>query len=387
MSTFISVFESGDEAGPVRVAVKDLIDIEGHVTTAGSQALAAVAKPAWEDAACLHGVRAAERRGEVRIIGKTNLDEFACAATGINAYFGTPRNPVDERLIPGGSSSGSAVAVASGLADIAIGTDTGGSVRIPAAACGVAGLKTTHGRVAVRGTYPLSPTLDTIGPIARRVDQLAQGLALLDPRFVETRSEITRIGRLRFPESETEIDRAVDAALALSGLSVEDVSIDGWREAHYVTFVLLTAEGWIVNRSHLEQRSDLVSAAAIATLSRGASVSERDLIAAHRYRWEWCARLDKLFARYDLLVSPTLSTLPPPVEDADQIDWPTFVRTMPVNLAGVPALAMPVPLLGSKLPASLQAIAPHWAESTLLTFGRHLEELILAEFGPDLQGP
>lgn len=381
MSTFIRLFDAPRNDGVLRVAVKDLIDIAGHVTTAGSKAVEAVATVAREDAACLYGIREAQRRGEVHIVGKTNLDELACGGTGINEFFGTPTNPLDERVMPGGSSSGSAVAVASGLADIAIGTDTGGSVRIPAAACGVAGLKTTYGRVSTHGVYPLSPTLDTVGPITRRVSQLPKALALLDPRFVRTHSTFEKIGRLRFSEPETEIDEAVDAALALAGLAVEDVAIDGWAEAREAAFIVMTAEGWTINRSHLEQRSDLVSAAAAATLAIGATVSEHDLNDAHRYRREWSSRLERLFARYDLLVCPTLSALPPTLERTAEIDWKTFSRAMPVNLAGVPALAMPVPLPGSRLPASLQVIGPWWSESTLLTFGGQLEERLSMEFG------
>ena len=145
--------------GP-RLAVKDCIDVEGLPTTVGCQLIAEQASPAARDAT----VVAAARRAGARIVGKTNLAELCWSAVGVNPWSGTPVNPADPRRIPGGSSSGSAVAVAAGEADVALGTDTGGSVRIPAACCGIAGLKTTWGRVPVDGVYPLAPSLDTVGP-------------------------------------------------------------------------------------------------------------------------------------------------------------------------------------------------------------------------------
>src|SRR6476469_9413736 len=135
MSTFITRLDEGG-AGP-RLAVKDIIDVAGVPTTAGSRAVARTAEPALDDAACLAGARAAD----ARIVGKANLHELAMLPIGTNPWFGIPVNPLDPALIPGGSSSGSAVAVATGEADIALGTDTGGSVRVPAAGCGIAGLK------------------------------------------------------------------------------------------------------------------------------------------------------------------------------------------------------------------------------------------------------
>src|SRR6476646_8459139 len=164
MSTWI-LKEAASGPG-LRVAIKDLIDVAGLPTTAGSRAVADRAGPAAADAACLAGLRAAIARGEACLAGKVNLHELAYGISGINRAFGTPVNPLDPGLVPGGSSSGSAVAVAVGAADVAIGSDTGGSVRIPAACCGVAGLKTTYGRVPVDGVVPLAPSLDTVGLLA-----------------------------------------------------------------------------------------------------------------------------------------------------------------------------------------------------------------------------
>ena len=163
MSTFITKLETTGD-GP-RLAVKDIIDVEGVPTTAGSRALERKAKPASADAPCLAGARAAG----ARIVGKANLHELATMPIGTNPWFGNPINPLDAALIPGGSSSGSAVAVANDDADVALGSDTGGSVRIPSACCGTAGLKTTYGRVSLERVWPLAPSLDTIGPMARDI--------------------------------------------------------------------------------------------------------------------------------------------------------------------------------------------------------------------------
>jgi amidase len=179
VTTFITRLR--DRGPGVAVAVKDLIDMVGVPTTAGCRALADRGRPAAADARCLAEIRRREAAGDLHIVGKTNLHELAYGVTGINPWFGTPTNPLDAGLVPGGSSSGSAVAVAVGDAAVALGSDTGGSVRIPAACCGVAGLKTTWGRVPLTGVWPLAPSLDTIGPMARDVAGLELGMALLEP--------------------------------------------------------------------------------------------------------------------------------------------------------------------------------------------------------------
>ena len=180
--------------GP-RLAVKDCMDIEGLPTTVGCQAIAEQASPAARDAA----VVAAARRAGARIVGKTNLCELCWSASGVNPWSGTPVNPADPRRVPGGSSSGSAVAVAAGEADVALGTDTGGSVRIPAACCGIAGLKTTWGRVPVDGVYPLAPSLDTVGPLGLDVAAVELGMRLIEPGFTAGSCELS-VGRIR-PEA------------------------------------------------------------------------------------------------------------------------------------------------------------------------------------------
>lgn len=227
--------------GPgLRVAVKDLIDVAGLPTTAGSLAVADLARPAAADAACLTGLRAAIARGQACLAGKVNLHEMAYGISGINTAFGTPVNPLDPALVPGGSSSGSAVAVATGEADIAYGSDTGGSIRIPAACCGVAGLKTTWGRVPLGGVWPLAPSLDTVGPLARDVAGLVTGMALLEPGFTVSAGPPAAVGRVTM-ETDPAIATAVDAALAATGWQISPVVLRGLDAAMTAAMTVLDA--------------------------------------------------------------------------------------------------------------------------------------------------
>ncbi len=158
-NAFVSYWPPSNENKQLRLAVKDLIDMKGEITTAGSQYIARTATPATKDAECL----ALARERGVQIVGKTNLTELAVTVSGKNRYFGTPKNLLDgkHKYIPGGSSSGSAVAVKSGMADVAFGTDTGGSIRVPAACCGIMGLKTTYGLVSTKVCFPSHPNIST----------------------------------------------------------------------------------------------------------------------------------------------------------------------------------------------------------------------------------
>src|SRR4051794_20773700 len=232
---FIKQFPAESNGGRLRLAIKDNIDMKGVVTTAGSNFFQLTHKPAKADAACL----AIARRRGVQIVGKTNMTEFAVAPSGMNEYYGTPRNPMRRILIPGGSSSGSAVAVANGEADVAFGTDTAGSIRVPAACCGIVGLKTTFGLISIHGIYPLEPKhLDVVGPMGKDIAHTVQGMDLLQEGFsgryqaaksAKPSGSSIRVGRLKLQGTDPEIDKAIDEALAKAGFQVVQLD-DGFRQ-------------------------------------------------------------------------------------------------------------------------------------------------------------
>jgi amidase len=371
VTTFITRY---DTSGPgVRLAVKDLIDMEGEPTTAGCRAVAARATPAPRDAACLAGARAAR----ARIVGRTNLHELALGVTGVNQWYGTPVNPLDPALVPGGSSSGSAVAVATGEADVAYGSDTGGSVRIPAACCGTAGLKTTWGRVPLDGVWPLSPSFDTVGPLARDVAGLVTGMALLEPGFAVAdvgRASDLAVGMLRL-DADPAITAAVDRAVRLAEWDVTPVDVPGWDEARTQAGLLLVVEAWHSDRSLLAEDPEGIGEDVRSRLELGSTFDDTAVRAAWVTQREWQATVERVFCRVDFLVTPTLTIFPPPLDKGDELLVSRC--TLPANLAGVPALSLPVPTSGP-LPAGLQLIGPAHSEDRLLAAGAQLEAAVAA---------
>ena len=355
---------SGD--GP-RLAVKDCIDVEGVPTTVGCQLIAAEASPAARDAA----VVAAARRAGARIVGKTNLAELCWSASGVNPWSGTPVNPADPRRLPGGSSSGSAVAVAAGEADVALGTDTGGSVRIPAACCGITGLKTTWGRVPVDGVYPLAPSMDTVGPLGADVTSTELGMRLIEPGFTAGSCELA-VGRIR-PDIDVDpaTDAAVDAALAAAGLEITDVAGFDFRAANGAGNVLIDIEAYQAN-AHLP--ADRLSPQIRRNMDESAAVTAEEADVAGRVRQDlrdwFAARLD----RHPVLALPTLTGPPPLIGERGMS---LTMLTVPANLTGLPALALPVPGGPAGLPASLQLIGPPGGEEQLLALGRVIEAAVM----------
>jgi amidase len=368
MATYITRLDEG--AHGLRLAVKDLIDVRGTPTTAGSRAVSDGAEPAAADAPCMAGARAA---GAV-IVGKANLHELAYGASGVNGWFGTPVNPLDPGLVPGGSSSGSAVAVADGSADVAYGSDTGGSIRVPAACCGITGLKTTHGRIPLTGVWPLGPSLDTVGPMAADVAGVTTGMALLEPGFRVAGAPAVRVGRLRLAGADVDprIDEAVDAALRRSELDLAEVGLDGWRAARRAADTIIDAEAAEVD-GHL--MADPAARAKLseqvrAALTEGAAVPAGQVAQARAFAVSWRAAVSALFRDVELLALPTMASFPPALEQASRFSY--LRLTIPVNLAGLPALALPVPA-GGRVPASLQLIGPAGGEELLLATGALIE--------------
>ncbi len=380
---------AGDDA--VRVGVKDLINIKGEVTSAGSEYLYKNANPASRDAACLRLIR----QSDAWIVGKTNLSEFAIGVTGSNDYFGTPINPLDPTRIPGGSSSGSAVAVAMGLADIALGTDTAGSIRVPAACCGIAGLKTTFGLISIEGVYPISPRyLDTVGPMAANVAGLVEGMKLLQPGFAAQYRRVKadkplakgiRIGRLRIPGTDRAIDEAIDRELERAGFTVvplDDDFLKTWLQAQRDGNRIAAASSYFNNvamlrENEISRRSRLSILFGDFIFSRLYSSEEKRTAAIAR-RDEWRTVLAGKFLDVDAIALPVLKTIPPKQRSflvtLFEGKFLQIQNTVAVNYAGVPALALPVPLATGDFPVtSLQLVGPAYAEADLLNIGRLLE--------------
>ncbi len=395
---------TGQRTGPlpgVPVAVKDLIDQAGLPTTAGSSFHREVAT------ATAPAVARLEAAGAV-MIGRTGLHEFAFGFSSENHWWGPVRNPWDPATSPGGSSGGSAAAVAAGLVAAALGTDTGGSVRVPAALCGIVGLKVTHGRVPTRGVFPLAPSLDTVGPLARDVAGVAalyRAMAGDDPadpwsapRAVDPPREVALDGlRVAVPVPWTSV--ALDATQAAGFASALDALADAGAE---VSEVPLDVEAY-------PGRVSASFAPEVAAVHRrwfparageyGPDVRERlaavfDVPADHHEtarRWRAALRhaLDRALAGAAVLATPTVAALRKVIgEDtvtvgAKEMPYrPELSRfTAPVNHAGHPALALPVGPPGDGTPpASLQLVGRRWDEEGLLAIGAALEAAGISVF-------
>jgi amidase len=353
----------------LRLAVKDCIDVAGVVTTAGSPTIAQGAEPAAVDAPCLDVARAAG----ARIVGKANLHELCFGATGINPHYGTPRNPLDPRRVPGGSSSGSAVAVATGEADVAFGTDTAGSIRNPAACCGVAGLKTTFGLVPVEGVRPLAPSLDTVGVLARDVASLAEGATLLDPRLTDGDLVAgTTAGRFRLPDTDPTIDAAIDSALIAAGIEIVEIELSGWNDAHAAAIAVLFGEALMVNDDIWRHHHDLLGADLVERFAFAQAISPADLGDARALREPWRLELAEVFGSVGVIVLPTMIAYPSRIGE----HAPAPNAACPaINLAGHPVVALPVPS-GGLLPASMQLVAPDHHEARLLATAAVIEAAV-----------
>lgn len=351
-----------------RLAVKDCIDIAGTLTGGGSRAVTATAVPARADAP----VVAAARAQGARIVGKTGLVELCLRADGLNAWAGTPRNPLDPARIPGGSSSGSAVVVATGEADVAYGTDTGGSVRVPAACCGVAGVKTTAGRLSTLGVLELSRTLDTVGILARDVAGLAVGMALAEPGFTAQPVPVgaqPRVARLRPHVTSTAVDAAVDQALVTAGAAVLDVEVPEWEQWCADANDLMAAECWAAQRHHLD-RPELLEPRHAVDIANGERIGAARVVQCRRSAAHAREVLGGLLRAADVLALPTLEQQPPLLGAQAALTW----LTVPLNLAGLPAVALPLPAEAGAIPASLQLVGSWLGEEQLLGWAARMAQ-------------
>jgi amidase len=385
---FIDYRPPQENSQQLRLAIKDNIDMKGVVTTAGSEYVAETSRPAASDAECL----AIARKQNVQIVGKTNLSEFAVTPAGLNEFFGTPKNPFSKwrKLIPGGSSSGSAVAVADGLADVAFGTDTAGSIRVPAACCGIVGLKTTFGLVSLKGVFPIEPKhLDTVGPMGKDIAHVVQGMDLLQNGFAAryrkaavakpSAKKIT-IGRLYVRGTDPQIDKAVDKVLTQGHFQVVDLDRTferKWDQATTDGNILAAAGVWISIRKYRFNRGVRARTKAAIALGRVLYRTSYRRALARRARWQRTLR--QVFEKVDFIALPTLRTLPPTIPSIGRIALLearvlNLQNTVAVNFAGNPALAIPIPLKHKFLPVtSLQLVGPRLSEPELLNAGRLIE--------------
>jgi amidase len=370
------------------LAVKDNIDVKGVVTSAGSEYVSKTSSPASQDAACL----AIARARHVRIIGKTNLSELTLAPSGLNDYFGTPRNPFSKlhQIIPGGSSSGSATAIDSGIADIAFGTDTAGSVRVPAACCGIVGMKTTFGLVSLRGVFPVEPKhLDTVGPMGKDIAHVALGMDLLERGFAAQYAAAVakkplgrqiKVGRLYLNGTDNRIDKAIDDALARAHFQVvrlDPAFTKKWEQAENDGNTVAAAGAWISDQQYTLKWGVRARTKAVILLGRLLYPGQYRKALERRAAWQHA--LHEEFQKVDFIALPTLQVTPPAIPWIGRIALlETRVlnvqNTVAVNYAGNPALAVPVPVSHEHFPVtSLQLIGPRFSEAQLLNAGRIVE--------------
>ena len=405
---FIAYWPPSENGNELKLAVKDNIDVKGVVTTAGSKRLARKGLPAEKDASCL----AIARQRNVQIVGKANLSEFAAAPSGFNEYFGTPPSPLSSshHLLSGGSSCGSAVAVASGLADVAFGTDTAGSIRVPAAWCGVVGLKTTHGLVPLDGVFPIEPEhLDTVGPMGKDIAHTVVGMDLLQNGFTALYASAVaakpaaheiRIGRLTLKGTNSKIDQAVDEALARTGFQVVQLDEEfrkKWERAREDGNTIAAAGLWISDKRF--RWASGVAGRTKSAIRVGALAYKTSYKDALARQVEWQNALEEIFKGVDFIALPTMQTSPlaiPPnfitifglLEAGTEALMLTLQNTVAVNFAGNPALALPIPLQDDVVAVtSLQLVGPWLSEAPLLNAGRLVEATVKQIDSGDVSGP
>ena len=373
-------------------AIKDLFETRGMKTTAGSLFFKDYIP--GEDAAVVQKLKAA---GAI-IMGKTNTHEIALGVTTVNPHFGVTRNPWDPNRISGGSSGGSAVAVATGMSLAALGTDTGGSIRIPASLCGVVGFKPTYGRVSLRGVIPLSWNLDHVGPITRTVQDAALVLQIIagydegDPSSVNISTGDylnhieDKIGRKRFAlaigkymeESDADVITAVNETgkvFASLGAKVEKVDMDFLSKAARANTLMTQADGAAYHRERLSEHPDWFGNDVRQRLETGRDFSSTEYSLARRTQAEMKHRFVKFFEKFDFLLLPTTPIPAPLIEGNDALEQARRLTqyTSPFSLTGLPVISIPCGFSKDGLPIGLQIVAKAWDDAGVLQAARTYE--------------
>jgi len=384
---------AGIETSPLAglpVSVKDLIDIAGETTMAGSVVLAGTA-PAKADALVVRRLRTAG----AAILGKTNMTEFAFSGVGLNPHYGTPANPADAQTarIPGGSSSGAAVSVATGLCVAGIGSDTGGSIRIPAALCGIVGFKPTARRVPKDGTLPLSTTLDTICSMARSVDDciIVDGIIADTPLLIP---DLPLAGvRLALPGSVVlnGLDPHVAASfshalsrLSAAGAKIVDVPFGLLVEAADLNR-FSAAESYAWHRELLATREADYDIRVARRIKSGATMSAADYIDLHLRRADWIARMEDALGPFDSMIMPTVPVVAPPIAELEASE-DAFFRANAlllrnpslINLLDGCAISLPCQAPDT-LPVGLMIAGPAQSDRKVLAVARAVEQALQPE--------
>lgn len=351
-------------SGKLTVMVKDSIDIQGFKTRSGSRSLENSAE-AQQHADVVAYVLA----NDCKITAKTNLHELAFGITGINHTFGTPINPLYPDLIPGGSSSGSAAAVAAKLADFTLGTDTGGSIRMPAACCGVYGLKPTFGRVSRKGVHPEQSSLDCVGPFANSVEMLETAMQIIDPTF--TAQECVTAPKLAWlnVQADTVVTTCIEDYLKNTHLNIEHVEAVSFEDAFHAGMQMINYENW---QAYAElTKTGLIGADVQGRLLKAAETTLAQVQQAEKVKAIFTDEIDTLLEQYDALILPTLPQIPPKVVDAENtvafLNLTALVR--PFNLSGHPAISIPLETKQG-LPVGLQIVAKRSADEQLCAIAK-----------------
>lgn len=372
------------------LAIKDLFDVRGEPTRAGSKVLAE-APAAKADAPAIHRLRAA---GAV-IVAKTNMTEFAFSGVGLNPHYGTPGNPADRERIPGGSSSGAAVAVADGMCELAIGTDTGGSTRIPAALCGLVGYKPSQWRVPTEGAFPLSFTLDSIGPIARSVSDCAAADAVMAGE-ASAPSEPVALAGLRLGIAQglplQDLDRTVSSRFgdALSKLGQAGARLSDEPFAAFDAMLDINARGgfapaeaYSIHRALLKKHASDYDPNVRARIERGEKISAADYVEMSRRRERLIEEMDERLSDLDALVLPTTPIVAPRMDEVATPEgfaaknMALLRNTSIANFFDLCAISLPLARQG-ELPAGLMLFARNGEDRRLFRIALALEQLFAA---------
>lgn len=391
LKAFVRMFDPalGDGDGPV-FAIKDLFDVKGVPTGGGAQV------PLAEDPPAHAAVVQKLLDAGWRAAGKTHTVELAYGGWGTNRAVGAPWNPWDAKVhrAPGGSSSGSAVAVAAGLVDAALGSDTGGSVRIPAAVCGVVGLKPGRGLVSLRGVHPLAPALDTVGALARDVATAARMLGVISgpdgaaavrgPFDAEAAlvmdvegHRLAAIPLEHLGEVDTEVGRLYLAALdrlRKTGVTVQMVRPPKALDDSFAPNGLLMAgEGWRIWRERIEAHGKVMDPWIVRRFEVGRDISDERLAQAHVQRTEDQAQFHAWLAGYDGLLTPTCPIPAPPMDEIDETISPLSRLTRAANYLDLPAITVPCGVTQVGMPVGLQILGRPRDETSVVALGAAFE--------------